>query len=114
MNAYEYVYKSPCVFCLASYDPVFIKIFPIRDVDISSLWVLFFSFVTCTPNPRSGPLNLSLPVSPHDPDPHRTDGRVYQPSGESNPETTKLEAKVEGKEETERDTESIKCTARQI
>ena len=90
----------------------FIKIFPFAT-SISSLCVFFFSPVTFPSNPRPRPLNLGLPVSPHDPDPHRTDGGIYQSSGESNPKTTKLEAKVEGKEEAKRDTENIKCTAQQ-
>ena len=58
-------------------------------------------------------VNIESIVSLHDPDPHRTDG-VYQSSGQPNPKTTELEAKVEGEEEAEWDAENIKCTAQQI
>ncbi|KIM64794.1 hypothetical protein SCLCIDRAFT_1212878 [Scleroderma citrinum Foug A] len=62
--------------------------------DLSSSLLLLPPTCSC-------PLNLGLPVSSHNPDPHRHDGRVHQPSGQPNPETSEVEAKIEGEEEAE-------------
>ena len=65
-----------------------------------------------TPNPLSRLGGFNLPISSHDPDPHREYRRVHQRSHEPNPETGEVEAEVECKKNTHRDAEDIICTAR--